>query len=116
MSENNNKNEFNQKADSEQKQKKECPFCSEEIFVSAKKCKHCGEILDPVLRKQNEKSSAPPIINNNIATSTAVSQKVGGGYRRSFPHFLNFFLTIITGGAWIVIWILWYVFRSDKYR
>lgn len=102
---------------SEQKQKTDCPFCSEEIFISAKKCKHCGEILDPVLRKQNERSNQPiPIINNNIATSTSVNQKVGRGYRRSFPHLLNFFLTIITGGFWFIIWVLWYIFRSDKYR
>lgn len=33
---------------------KECPFCSEVIHINAKKCKHCGEISDPVLRKQNE--------------------------------------------------------------
>ena len=29
--------------------KKKCPFCAEEVLVDAKKCKHCGEILDPTL-------------------------------------------------------------------
>jgi membrane protein YdbS with pleckstrin-like domain len=28
------------------KQKMECPFCSEEILAAARKCKHCGEFLD----------------------------------------------------------------------
>lgn len=35
---------------------KKCPFCSEVIHINAKKCKHCGEILEPVVRKQNEGS------------------------------------------------------------
>jgi TM2 domain-containing membrane protein YozV len=27
-----------------------CPFCGEEILGIARKCKHCGEFLDPALR------------------------------------------------------------------
>lgn len=27
-----------------------CPFCAEEVLAEARKCKHCGEFLDPVLR------------------------------------------------------------------
>jgi hypothetical protein len=26
---------------------KQCPFCAEDIRVAAKKCKHCGEMLEP---------------------------------------------------------------------
>lgn len=28
-------------------EKTRCPYCGEEILVGAKKCKHCGEWLDP---------------------------------------------------------------------
>jgi len=28
-------------------QTKECPFCGEDILYTAKKCKHCGEFLEP---------------------------------------------------------------------
>lgn len=31
-----------------------CPFCAEEIRVEAKKCKHCGEMLDASLRAQKK--------------------------------------------------------------
>jgi len=33
------------------KKTKKCPFCAEEILSEAKKCKHCGEIIDETNRK-----------------------------------------------------------------
>lgn len=30
---------------------KKCPFCAETILADARKCKHCGEIVDPTLRQ-----------------------------------------------------------------
>ncbi len=35
-----------------------CPFCAEAILPAAKKCKHCGEMLDPRLRAMEESQRA----------------------------------------------------------
>ena len=36
---------------------KQCPYCSEEILTTAKKCKHCGEYIDGELRKSRAESA-----------------------------------------------------------
>lgn len=33
----------------------ECPFCAEPIRINARKCKHCGEILDRELRNRRKR-------------------------------------------------------------
>ena len=38
-------------------QMKACPFCGEQIMETAKKCKHCGEFLDSVLRSSTQKTN-----------------------------------------------------------
>lgn len=50
-----------------------CPYCDELISSKAKKCKHCGEILDPQLREieflKNQKSQSQVFMNNAAATT-----------------------------------------------
>jgi predicted RNA-binding Zn-ribbon protein involved in translation (DUF1610 family) len=36
-------------------ERKPCPMCGELIAASAVKCRHCGEIFDPTLKKQAKK-------------------------------------------------------------
>lgn len=53
-------------------QRIECPFCAEPIAHNAKKCKHCGEFLDPVLRATaNQHAAAAPQIFMNVAGGSA---------------------------------------------
>src|SRR4051812_10831237 len=42
-----------------EKDTKGCPFCGEDILAVAKKCKHCGEALDPTLRAAQEAARVP---------------------------------------------------------
>ena len=35
-----------------------CPICDEDISARAKKCRHCGETLDPELRAREEQRAA----------------------------------------------------------
>ena len=46
-----------------------CPYCQEDIASGAKKCKHCGEILDPTMREmellKSKAAQGPVIISNN---------------------------------------------------
>jgi hypothetical protein len=80
-----------------------CPFCNESILKDAKKCKHCGEWLDPVLRAKNERlRSAPRAI---AANSTRVTV-----HGRRINHFLHIVLCFATLGAWLPIYILVLIF------
>ena len=89
-----------------------CPFCAEDIAAAAKKCKHCGETLDVALRAAEEAKRAH-------SHQPAVYMNAGGGggttvivQQRGFPHLLHFFVSVVTAGIWLPIWILLYIFRS----
>lgn len=62
----------------------QCPYCSEVIVAGAKKCKHCGEIIDVVLRAAEEAkkgNSNQPMVFMNAgggSSSSSSSSAVGG--------------------------------------
>lgn len=87
---------------------KECPYCAETIAAAAKKCKHCGEMLDPTLRDiQNFKHQ-----NQHNVVHTIVQENVNG-QKRKFSHFWHFVLTLLTG-FWLFIWIIAYATRDKN--
>jgi hypothetical protein len=54
-----------------------CPFCAEPILAIAKKCKHCGELLDAQLRAQ---ALAPVQVNvgvQNVPPPQALARPAG---------------------------------------
>lgn len=54
-----------------------CPFCDEPIRKAAKKCRHCGEILDPGLR-----SGMAPAVGAGGPTVVHVTHAAPERYRR----------------------------------
>jgi biotin operon repressor len=78
-----------------QSQQRQCPFCMEPIKPNAKKCKHCGEIVDVTLIRSNQ----------GLTTT-----------KRNFPHLIHLAVTVFTSGGWFIIWMLLYIFRDkNKY-
>ena len=54
-------------------QMKPCPFCGEQIMETAKKCKHCGEFLNP----DNSASVKEPVLQgeNPLNDQSELSEK-----------------------------------------
>lgn len=90
----------------------ECPFCAEQILSRAKKCRHCGETVDVAMRKAEEAlriadRPAPQQVFMNGGASG-----VYGPQLRPFGHGLHIFLTFITAGAWLPVWLIVYILRN----
>ncbi len=63
---------------------KDCPFCGEQVLHVAKKCKHCGETIDVVLRVAEEAKKAMDrpaqvFMNAGGASSSSSSSAAASG-------------------------------------
>lgn len=98
----------------------ECTYCSEPINPKSKKCRHCGEILDPQMRELEmlkRHQNSPQVFMNAGGASAAAAASSSGetGSLRRFPHWIHIILTLITGLFWLPVYILLYVFRNKRY-
>lgn len=87
-----------------------CPFCSESILETARKCRFCGEILDPVLRataesKREKRQRRRPVVNVSVRAEPDDDAEAPAEPSR-FPHTMHLILTVITCGVWSPIWLL----------
>lgn len=87
---------------------KECPFCGELVLAKAKKCKHCGEILDVAMRAAGEAGRAAG------AQQQVVIMPGGNQPHKPFPHIRHLIMTLFTGGLWSIIWIISYLKYRDR--
>ena len=93
-----------------------CPYCQETINAKSKKCRFCGEILDPQMQEiQLLKSQNTPHVFMNAGGAAAAASASGAGPVRRFRHWLHIILTLISGGLWLPVYILMYVFRNRRY-
>lgn len=45
---------------------KSCPFCAEDIRTDAIKCKHCGEMLNPDIKQQEQSKDCNQVVITGI--------------------------------------------------
>ena len=99
-----------------------CPYCGEKILAVAKKCKHCGEIVDSSMRELDLlKSQKQSVFMNaggggSSASASASSASTGENDKqlKYFSHGWHLFFAVITSGVWIPFWFLLYLFRNKN--
>ncbi len=85
---------------------KQCPYCGEQVLAVAKKCKHCGEMLDEKLRRQRvaqaRAASEEPVPEN-------VEYQSHPAMFRSHPLGFLLCLVLCLVGIGFVIFLVWWI-------
>lgn len=94
----------------------ECRYCAEKVLAKAKKCKHCGEILDVQMREiellKKQINNPSLVVNNNNNNNAPAVQYVQ--VKRNYPWFWHLILSLLTGGGWVLIWLICYLLRDKN--
>jgi hypothetical protein len=101
----------------------DCPFCGENVLATARKCKHCGEIIDvaertmrgSARRRRDEEDDESPRrtkTKTSVAAAAASTTVIVQAESGKFPHLLHFAMTVLTCGMWAPVWSLHALFRA----
>jgi len=83
---------------------KRCDYCHEVILAGARKCKHCGETLDPELRKAEAKAQRMPIWYPLLTVLLVGLGIIGLGYLVAYFGWTGWgFLSVLLGLAVIAL-------------
>jgi hypothetical protein len=89
---------------------KTCDYCGEAILIAARKCKHCGEMLDPSLRAAEEAQRSADWASTPAGPGSTVVVESP----REFPHLIHAVITVFFCGAWLPVWILHYALSGRE--
>jgi predicted RNA-binding Zn-ribbon protein involved in translation (DUF1610 family) len=81
----------------------ECPMCAETISIRAKRCRHCGELLN---ESHREADAAERLSDRNDAANRALGIVVDGPpslLTRPFNPLTDIALSVLSLGLWIPI-------------
>jgi len=83
----------------------ECPYCSEMVRYTAKKCKHCKETIDEDLRAE-EVEERRRSKRRGVNQETHVYVQNNNRSDRGFNHGIHIILDVLTFGLWLPFHLL----------